>query len=93
MNVNAADSDGWSALHFAASCGHLEIVQELLKHPKIDVNGVKADNLKALQLAEDEGHADILYRYCHSGYIVRLRKRCLHKMMGLTWSRYQRYHF
>jgi hypothetical protein len=32
VNVNHADAGGWTALHFAASLCHLQIVEELVKH-------------------------------------------------------------
>jgi len=39
-DLNAKGLDQWSALHFACDSGHLQIVQELLKQPKIDVEAL-----------------------------------------------------
>ena len=43
-DVNAADNDGWTPLHWAAYKGHVECVRLLLAAPGIDVN--KADKNK-----------------------------------------------
>ena len=39
-DLNAKGLDQWSSLHFACDSGHLKIVQELLKQPKIDVEAL-----------------------------------------------------
>eukprot|EP01083_Nonionella_stella_P173490 598602_1 len=42
VDVNKANDEGWTPLHYAASYGTPEILQIMLENPKIDVN--KADN-------------------------------------------------
>lgn len=37
-DVSAKGLDNWTALHFAANGGHVNIIKELLKHSEIDVN-------------------------------------------------------
>ncbi len=69
-NVNVADADGWTALHFAADSGHLNVVKVLLGAAALDVNiqeqlaGETALHLAALSMEEAVvaallAHADI----------------------------------
>lgn len=37
-DVNLKDKGGCTALHYAARCGHTELVRALLKCPTVDVN-------------------------------------------------------
>ena len=39
-DVSAKGLDNWTALHFAANGGHLDIINELLKNLEIDVNAI-----------------------------------------------------
>ena len=53
-DVNAKESAGWTALHYAGLCGSKDIVQALVI-AGADVNATNNDGLTALQLAEDCG--------------------------------------
>jgi len=58
INVNAKNSDGYTALILASSNGHTEIVRMLLKHPKIEVNATDDDGdtalMKVINCDEDD---------------------------------------
>jgi len=56
-NVNAARSDGVTALIFAAQDGHTEIVTELLDRGA-DVNAANSDGVTALTFATYKGHTE-----------------------------------
>mmetsp|Transcript_104554 Transcript_104554/g.312260 ORF Transcript_104554/g.312260 Transcript_104554/m.312260 type:complete len:230 (-) Transcript_104554:80-769(-) len=51
--VNAVEEDAWSALHFAAKEGHLEVCTTLLQS-KADHQMLNADDKTPLQVAEEE---------------------------------------
>ena len=46
-------------LHHAAMLGRLDVVQKLLKHSKLDINGTLTDD-KTTALASQDGHEDIV---------------------------------
>ena len=50
--VQTKDSEGQTALHIAASAGHVELVEELLK-ADVDVNATRNDGCTALMLATE----------------------------------------
>lgn len=39
-DVNAAGGEGWTALHYAASRGHVHVLERLADQPDIDLNAV-----------------------------------------------------
>lgn len=51
-------SSGLTALHLAAYSGRMDILVELLKNEKIDVNKTAAGNMTALHFAVQENHID-----------------------------------
>ncbi|XP_032900981.1 protein phosphatase 1 regulatory subunit 16A [Amblyraja radiata] len=51
--VNACDSELWTPLHAAATCGHLHLVQQLIQHGA-DLMAVNADGNMPYDLCEDE---------------------------------------
>lgn len=53
-NVNAADPEGFTALHRAASKGHLDIVKTLISRG-VSINALNRNNESALYLAASEG--------------------------------------
>ena len=59
-DVNAADSDGWTALHIAVHRQHLDLTRLLLDHPDIDVNARNKWRSTPLMLAASGGDLDIV---------------------------------
>ena len=59
-DLNAKGLDQWSSLHFASDSGHLKIVQELLKQPKIDVEALSTMDRTPLHQACIKGHTEIV---------------------------------
>lgn len=53
--VNAPDVHGWTALHYCAAGGHLEVCKVLTDHGG-DVNATLPDFSTPLMLAAEEGH-------------------------------------
>ena len=51
--MNAADEDGVTALSRAVQKKHLEIIQALLAHPKIEVNQADKHGVTPLMKAAD----------------------------------------
>ena len=60
-DLNAVDSNGWTALHLAAGNGH-EVVMEQLLQAKADPTIVAKDGCTATKLAQDNGHAGLAKR-------------------------------
>jgi ankyrin repeat protein len=69
VNVNAVDSDGWTALHQAASDGHEAIISQLLA-AGIDVNATDSDGWTALHQAASNGHEAIVSQLVAAGIDV-----------------------
>lgn len=59
-DVNAADDDGWTALHIAVHSQHLDLTRLLLEHPDIDVNARNKWKSTPLMLAASGGNLDIV---------------------------------
>ena len=59
-DVNAADGDGWTALHIAVHSQHLDLTRLLLEHPDIDVNARNRWKSTPLMLAASGGNLDIV---------------------------------
>ncbi|XP_059827559.1 protein phosphatase 1 regulatory subunit 16A [Hypanus sabinus] len=57
--VNACDSEVWTPLHAAATCGHLHLVQQLIQHGA-DLLAVNADGNMPYDLCEDEVTLDCI---------------------------------
>ena len=58
-DISAKGLDNWTALHFAANGGHLNIISELLKQPEVDVNAVSKVMRTPLHIACSMGHTKI----------------------------------
>jgi ankyrin repeat protein len=57
-NVNAADSTGRTALHYACALGRIELVEALLAAPDIEVNVIDFSGATPLSLATSSASAD-----------------------------------
>ncbi|KAK1172203.1 protein phosphatase 1 regulatory subunit 16A-like [Acipenser oxyrinchus oxyrinchus] len=58
-NVNACDSELWTPLHAAATCGHMGLVEMLIKHGA-NMLAVNADGNMPYDLCEDEVTLDYI---------------------------------
>ncbi|XP_043547016.1 protein phosphatase 1 regulatory subunit 16A-like [Chiloscyllium plagiosum] len=58
-DVNACDSELWTPLHAAATCGHLHLVQELIQHGA-NLMAVNADGNMPYDLCEDDVTLDYI---------------------------------
>lgn len=68
INVNATDSRGQTALSRAAERGHKDVVQALLKSPRVDPEQKdKVFNRTPLSWAAGNGHADIVNLLLRAG--------------------------
>lgn len=56
--INEQDSEGRTALHFAALCGHLPILLMLCYHDEINMNLVDKEGNTALHSSIEAGHPD-----------------------------------
>ena len=52
--MNRIDSAGWTALHHAASNGHLTSVQVLVRKGKANLKAMNSEGKIALEVAQDE---------------------------------------
>ena len=59
-DINARGLDSWTALHFAANEGKLEIVNFLLSQPEIDIEAASTIGRTPLHLAAIRGHMPIV---------------------------------
>jgi len=58
-DVNAKAQSQWTALHFASSCGHVEIAQVLVQRGAL-VHVQNAEGRTPSQLAQRSGHRRIV---------------------------------
>ena len=59
-DINNKGLDQWTALHFAANEGRLEVVKELIKVTDIEIDGVSSILRTPLHLAAIRGHVGII---------------------------------
>ena len=57
---NAKDQDGWTALHFAAYLGSLDMVKYLVGVGKVDVNVKDKEGQTALHKAAQDGKLEVV---------------------------------
>lgn len=57
-DINAKGLDQWTALHFCANSGHVEITKELLQH-KVDLDAFSTIERTPLHMACLKGHTEI----------------------------------
>ena len=60
VDVNAADDDGVTALHWAAELGHVSIIRVLLDVDGINVNAATSEGATPLHWAVDSGLRDVV---------------------------------
>ena len=73
--VNAVNSSGNTSLIRASREGHLEVVEELLKHREVDLSVVNKEGQTAVNVARLNGRLDIvacLMASRFSGYSEKL---------------------
>ena len=58
IDINAANNNGWTALHYGVQNGNFELLQLLIQNGG-DVYYATKDNTNCLHLAASEGHIDI----------------------------------
>ena len=58
-NVNAKDSEQWTPLHAAATCGHLHLVRYLISKGA-DLLAVNADGNMPYDICEDDATLDYI---------------------------------
>ena len=58
FDINAANDEGWTALHFGVQNGNFELFQLLIQN-KADVYCTSKDNTNCLHIAASGGHIDI----------------------------------
>ncbi|EKX35686.1 hypothetical protein GUITHDRAFT_146321 [Guillardia theta CCMP2712] len=63
--VNQSQTDGWTALHYAASTGQTQIVKTLLSHRALVNVATRLSRSTALHLAAKRGHVDIVQLLLH----------------------------
>jgi ankyrin repeat protein len=59
-DINIRGLDNWTALHFAANEGRVNVIQELLSHPEIEKDPVSSINRTPLHLAAIRGNTAIV---------------------------------
>lgn len=59
-DVNTRGLDQWTALHFAANEGHLEVARELLRHAEVEREAGSTIQRTPLHLASIRGHTGIV---------------------------------
>lgn len=69
VDVNAQDSNGYTALHHACSTNHVEIVESLLNCWNIDVNAATHSGHTPLHLASCNGHYRTVRRLLQTGTV------------------------
>ncbi|CAE7242050.1 Mtpn [Symbiodinium natans] len=67
-SVNAVDVHGWSALHYSAQSGQLEVCKFLLQQGS-DINGTLNDFSTPLMLAVEEGHLNVAQLLLSNGAV------------------------
>jgi ankyrin repeat protein len=66
------NQEGWTALHYAAVVGHIDIVEILLKN-KANVNALSPNNTTPLMMATRSGKLDLIETLIKNGADVSLK--------------------
>jgi len=59
-DINARGLYNWTALHFASNRGHVVVVEELLKQPGIELEGLSTGRRTPLHEASAQGHIKVV---------------------------------
>ena len=72
-DVNTKGLDQWTALHFAANEGRLDVVKELLTHSDLEKESLTSILRAPLHLAAIRGHTNIVRALINAGVNRNLR--------------------
>ena len=74
VDITATGIDNWTALHFAARKGRVDVVSVLLQHnPPVPVNAVTKNGWSALMMACDKGYTEVVRLLLDGGADVSIR--------------------
>jgi hypothetical protein len=74
VDITATGIDNWTALHFAARKGRVDVVGLLLQHnPPVPVNAVTKNGWSALMMASDKGYTEVVRLLLDGGADVSIR--------------------
>lgn len=76
-DVNYTDKHGWAAIHHAAKCGHVAIIQYLIEICKVDPNqrGNNNAGCTSLMLAASENYLDVVQQLVKFKADVNIRSK------------------
>ena len=60
MDPYKTDNNGWTPIHIAAMCGHLDVVRYLVEEVKIDPDNSANDGFTSIWLAARNGHFELV---------------------------------
>lgn len=69
-DINHRGLDQWTALHFAANEGHLQVLEELLTHPDLEREPYSSINRTPLHLAAIRGHTAIVRKLIETPVVL-----------------------
>jgi protein phosphatase 1 regulatory subunit 16A len=79
-NVNAVDTEKWTPLHAAATCGHLHLVKFLIEHGA-NLLAVNADGNMPYDLCEDDTTLSYIENEMAKRGVTQVRKAAPHNRL------------